>query len=158
MGMGYNKGKNTNKRSKKRNNNSIKREVILKEDGQEYAQVLKMLGNGRLEALCVDNKTRLCHIRGKLRKKVWITPGDIILLGLRDYQDGKADVILKYNPDEIRFLRTYKELPDHFRDFENDTKNDTDKSEDNVVYFDDYGTISSDEENGSESEFCFDEI
>jgi len=28
-----------------------KRELTFKEDGQEYAQVLKMLGNGRLEAM-----------------------------------------------------------------------------------------------------------
>lgn len=37
---------------------------------QEYAQVTKMLGNGRLEAMCFDGVKRLCHIRGKLRKKV----------------------------------------------------------------------------------------
>lgn len=36
----------------------------------EYAQVTKMLGNGRLEALCFDGVKRLAHIRGKLRKKV----------------------------------------------------------------------------------------
>lgn len=40
--------------------------------GAEYAQVLRMLGNGRLEALCIDNIKRLCHIRGKMRKKVWV--------------------------------------------------------------------------------------
>jgi translation initiation factor 1A len=39
-----------------------------------------MLGNGRLEAKCFDGPTRLAHIRGKLRKKVWINQGDIILL------------------------------------------------------------------------------
>ena len=33
-------------------------------------QVTKMLGNGRLEAMCFDGVKRLCHIRGKLRKKV----------------------------------------------------------------------------------------
>ena len=36
----------------------------------EYAQVVKMLGNGRLEAQCFDGEKRLAHIRGKLRKKV----------------------------------------------------------------------------------------
>ncbi len=45
-----------------------------------------MLGNGRLEAMCFDGVKRLCHIRGKLRKKVWINQSDIILVGLRDYQ------------------------------------------------------------------------
>ena len=38
----------------------------------EYAQVLRMLGNGRLEAQCIDGTKRLCHIRGKMRKKVWV--------------------------------------------------------------------------------------
>jgi initiation factor 1A len=55
-----------------------------------YAQVIKMLGNGRLTAQCFDGKERLCHIRGKLRKKVWINTGDIILVGLRGYQEGKV--------------------------------------------------------------------
>jgi translation initiation factor 1A len=36
----------------------------------EYAQVIKMLGNGRLEAMCFDGEKRLAHIRGKMRKKV----------------------------------------------------------------------------------------
>ena len=48
-----------------------------------------MLGNGRLEAFCFDGVNRLCHIRGKLRKRVWIGVGDIVLLGLRDFQDQK---------------------------------------------------------------------
>ena len=40
--------------------------------GAEYAQVMRMLGNGRLEAMCIDGIKRLCHIRGKMRKKVWV--------------------------------------------------------------------------------------
>ncbi|CAI5944645.1 unnamed protein product [Closterium sp. NIES-65] len=74
-----------------------------------------MLGNGRCEALCIDGIKRLSHIRGKMHKKVWIAAGDIILVGLRDYQDDKADVILKYQPDEARLLKAYGELPDNIR-------------------------------------------
>lgn len=71
-----------------------------------------MLGNGRLEGHCFDGQSRLCHIRGKLRKKVWVNQGDIILVGLRDYQDTKADVIIKYSSDEARRLKAQGELPD----------------------------------------------
>lgn len=79
-----------------------------------YAQVLKMLGSGRLEAMCLkDGEKRLCHIRGKLRKKVWINTTDVILIGLRDFQDGKADVILKYTADEARTLKLKGEIPEH---------------------------------------------
>jgi len=47
--------------------------------------------------------------------QVWINQGDIILVGLRDYQDSKADVILKYTPDEARNLKTYGEFPESVR-------------------------------------------
>mmetsp|Transcript_1020 Transcript_1020/g.1932 ORF Transcript_1020/g.1932 Transcript_1020/m.1932 type:complete len:144 (-) Transcript_1020:64-495(-) len=111
--MPKNKGKGgKNRRRGKNDNENEKRELVFKEDGQEYAQILKMLGNGRCEAYCFDEKKRLCHIRGKLRKKVWVNVGDIVLLGLRDFQDDKADVILKYTPEESRNLKRYGEIPD----------------------------------------------
>ena len=39
--------------------------------------------------------------------QVWINQGDIILLSLRDFQDDKADVIVKYTADEAR-SRTFR--------------------------------------------------
>merc|ERR1719273_1589430 len=65
--------------------------------------------------MCFDGVKRLCHIRGKLRKKVWINQSDIILVGLRDYQDAKADVILKYSADEARNLKSYGEFPESIK-------------------------------------------
>ncbi|GIY64261.1 eukaryotic translation initiation factor 1A, X-chromosomal [Caerostris extrusa] len=152
--MPKNKGKGgKNRRRGKNENEAEKRELVFKEDGQEYAQVVKMLGNGRLEAMCFDGVKRLCHIRGKLRKRpqlsqniflevVWINQGDIILVGLRDYQDAKADVILKYNPDEARNLKTYGELPEYAKI--NDTVNFGEEEEDdNIIEFDE---VSGDED------------
>jgi translation initiation factor 1A len=83
--------------------------------GQEYAQVVKMLGNGRCECFCFDGVTRLGHIRGKMRKKVWITAGDIVLVGKRDFQDEKVDIVHKYSADEARNLKQYGELPETAR-------------------------------------------
>jgi len=133
--MPKNKGKGgKNRRRGKNENEDMKRELVFKEDGQEYAQVIKMLGNGRLEASCFDGVKRLCHIRGKLRKKVWINQSDIILIGLRDYQDQKADVILKYTPDEARSLKAYGEIPESAK------INDADigENEDEIITFDDF--------------------
>jgi translation initiation factor 1A len=106
------KGKGGKNRRRGKNDNEEKRELEFKEDGQEYAQVMRMLGNGRLDAHCFDGVKRLCHIRGKMRKKVWVAPGDIILVGLRDFQDAKCDCILKYSAEEARNLKAYGELPD----------------------------------------------
>ena len=89
--------------------------LFFKPTGQEYAQVVKMLGNGRCECFCFDGVTRLGHIRGKMRKKVWITAGDIVLVAKRDFQDEKVDIVHKYTADEARNLKQYGELPETAR-------------------------------------------
>jgi translation initiation factor 1A len=127
--MPKNKGKGGKNRRRGKNENEEKRELIFKEDGQEYAQVLRMLGNGRLEAQCIDGVKRLCHIRGKMRKKVWVNQGDIVLVGLRDYQDAKGDVILKYMADEARSLKQYGELPENIRVNDTDAMMEGDENE-----------------------------
>ena len=45
------------------------------------------------------------HIRGKMRKKVWMTAGDIVLVALREYEKDKCDIILKYTQEEIMKLK-----------------------------------------------------
>jgi translation initiation factor 1A len=89
-----------------------KRDLEAKEPGQEYGKVVKMLGNGRLTAYCFDGVTRMCRIRGKMLKQVWVAVGDLVLVSLRDFQDAKGDVILKYSPEEVREMRARKWVPD----------------------------------------------
>ena len=85
--MPKNKGKGgKNRRRGKNENEETKRQLEFKEPGQEYSQVVRMLGNGRCECYCFDGVTRLGHIRGKMRKKVWVSAGDIVLVGLREYK------------------------------------------------------------------------
>lgn len=102
-------GKNARKRAADATERK-KQELLFKEDGQEYAIASKMLGNHRLEARCNDGLTRLCTIRGKQRKRAWISVGDLLLVGLRDYQDAKCDSIALYTPAEASLLRKYGEL------------------------------------------------
>mmetsp|Transcript_108777 Transcript_108777/g.314088 ORF Transcript_108777/g.314088 Transcript_108777/m.314088 type:complete len:143 (+) Transcript_108777:72-500(+) len=121
----------------------VKKELEFKEDGQEYGQVQRMLGNGRCEVQCFDGTKRLCHIRGKMRKKVWVNQGDIVLVSLRDFQDEKGDIIVKYTSDEARNLKTYGELPDNVRINETDVM-DGELSEDGVE-FDESGGVNLDD-------------
>ncbi len=85
-------------------------QLVIKEPGQEYARVNAMLGEGRVNATCSDGVERICHIRGTLRKKVWIVKDDIILVSLRDFQDKKADILVKYCEQEVRQLRSMGEI------------------------------------------------
>merc|ERR1711920_694832 len=112
----------------------VKKELEFKEDGQEYGQVARMLGNGRCEVQCFDNVKRLCHIRGKIRQNVWVNQGDIVLVSLRDFQDEKGDIIVKYTAEEARNLKTYGELPDSVRI--NETGDLEDEHSDDGVQFD----------------------
>ena len=136
--MPKNKGKGgKNRRRGKNENEETKRQLEFKEPGQEYSQVVRMLGNGRLEALCFDGTTRLAHIRGNMRKKVWVTAGNILLLSLRDYQDEKADVIHRYTDDEARQLKAYGELPNYVRlDTVNADMNEQSKNDDMIDFED----------------------
>merc|ERR1711877_97553 len=111
---------------------------VFKEDGQEYGQVMKMLGNGRCEINCFDGTKRLCHIRGKMRKKVWVNQGDIVLVSLRDFQDEKGDIIVKYTAEEARNLKTYGELPEGTKINETEIV-DGALSDDDVEFNDDAG-------------------
>lgn len=89
-----------------------KRELNFKEEGEAYGQIIKILGNGRFEVRCDDRVVRMCHIRGKMHKKVWINNEDIVLISKRSFEDKKADIILKYTPEEVRKLKSLGELKD----------------------------------------------
>merc|ERR1712137_242365 len=111
--MPKNKGKGGKSKRKGKNNGGegSKRQLILKVEGQEYAQVSRVLGNCRVHCTCFDGVDRLCHVRGKFRRRVWINRDDIVPIGLRDYQDDKADIIHRYTLEEARTLKSLGELP-----------------------------------------------
>ena len=84
---------------------------LIKEGNEQmYAYVDTILGNCRFNVKCTDDKIRLAHIRGKLRKRSWCKVGDIILISLRDFQDNKCDIIKKYNPEEVAVLIQHNEI------------------------------------------------
>eukprot|EP00008_Paramoeba_atlantica_P014160 CAMPEP_0201481832 /NCGR_PEP_ID=MMETSP0151_2-20130828/6099_1 /ASSEMBLY_ACC=CAM_ASM_000257 /TAXON_ID=200890 /ORGANISM="Paramoeba atlantica, Strain 621/1 / CCAP 1560/9" /LENGTH=152 /DNA_ID=CAMNT_0047864213 /DNA_START=70 /DNA_END=528 /DNA_ORIENTATION=+ len=152
--MPKNKGKGgkSKRKGKNKNDEGDKRELMVKEEGQEYAQVVKILGNCRVEAFCFDGQTRIAHVRGKFRKKVWINRDDIILVGLRDYQDSKCDVIHKFTAEEARRLKAKGELPAKTRIGIDPV--DVEDGEDDLVDFD----VVSEEEEEEDENFTLDAL
>ena len=94
-----------------RQNIGAKRELVCKVEGEtEYGQVLKNLGNKRLEVILFSNgKSLNCKIRGSLR--AWIAIGEVVLVSMRDFQQDRADIIWKYSADEARKLKKLGEIP-----------------------------------------------
>lgn len=104
------------KNNNRTNNNTLKnpneddKKLITKEELETYGQVLNPLGNNRMLVKCFDGKERICTIRGSMRKKIWISKNDIVLVSLREFQDDKADIIYKYDNSEVRKLKILDEL------------------------------------------------
>ena len=54
---------------------------------------VRMLGFDRIVVKCQDGLERLCRIRGKLKRRIWIRVGDIVLVSPWDFQsDTRGDV------------------------------------------------------------------
>jgi len=106
-----------------------------------------MLGNGRTDLYCFDGVTRKGHICGKLKKKVWITIGDVVLVGLRDFEVEKCDIMHKYLPEEVRQLIAFNEIPENIKvNEQNDVKGS------DIVFMDGSGS-DSDAENVKKSNY-----
>ena len=81
-----------NKSKKMKNSHTLEKPDIHEIGvGQMVGRVMKLLGDRQAQVYCNDNVERLCRIRGKLRKRVWINTGDIVLISLRMFTEDLAD-------------------------------------------------------------------
>jgi translation initiation factor 1A len=66
----------------------------------------KMLGFDRVLVRCQDGHQRLCRIRGKMKRRMWIRQGDIVLISPWDFQsDKRGDIIWRYKRNQAEWLR-----------------------------------------------------
>jgi translation initiation factor 1A len=67
---------------------------------------VKLLGFDRILVKCQDGHERLCRIRGKIKRRVWIREGDIVLVSPWDFQsESKGDIIWRYTRAQAEVLR-----------------------------------------------------
>jgi len=68
---------------------------------------VKMLGFDRIMVKCQDGKERLCRVRGKMKRRVWIRDGDIVLVSPWDFQsDTRGDIFWRYRKNQTEQLRS----------------------------------------------------
>jgi len=64
------------------------------------------LGASRLRVRCFDGKTRNCRIPGRLKRKLWVREGDIVIVEPWEYSaDDKGDILFKYKPVQVEWLK-----------------------------------------------------
>jgi len=82
------------------------KELVLPGEGQLLGIVVKMLGFDRLVVRCTDGKERLCRISGKLKRRVWIREGDVVLVSPWEFQsDKRGDVVWRYTANQVDWLK-----------------------------------------------------
>jgi len=72
---------------------------------QFLGEVEQLLGDRRMSVKCTDGYTRLCRIPGKVRRRIWIKEGDIVLVEPWSVQSNeKGDVLWRYTPQQAGWL------------------------------------------------------
>lgn len=78
----------------------------LPKQGEMFAVAIEMLGAGKMRAECEDGLTRICRIPGKMKKRIWIKTGDLILIAPWKVQSHeRADVVWRYTPTQASWLK-----------------------------------------------------
>ncbi|MHC1566518.1 MAG: translation initiation factor eIF-1A [Candidatus Syntropharchaeia archaeon] len=79
--------------------------IPKKEEGEIVGVVENMLGANRLLVRCADGVTRMARIPGKLKKRVWIRVGDVVIVVPWEFQNEKADVVWRYTRPQVEWLQ-----------------------------------------------------
>jgi initiation factor 1A len=117
--MVKNAGGNKTKRDARKHiapQNETRELRVIKEEGETYAVVKKLLGCGQCQVTCLDGKTRLCIIRNKFKGRGRSTNAvDVsswLLVGLRDWElkkngkENNCDLLHVYSAgDKERLLQ-----------------------------------------------------
>tara|TARA_Y100000310_G_C20630818_1_gene788572 strand:- start:1207 stop:1554 length:348 start_codon:yes stop_codon:yes gene_type:complete len=100
--------------SKKSKEEAAKQEAIQQEisrvklprDKQTLGIVDQRLGASRMRVRCLDSKARICRIPGRMKRKLWVREGDLVLVEPWEYEgDAKGDIIFKYRPSQVDWLK-----------------------------------------------------
>ena len=77
-----------------------------------FAIADQILGGRRVRAVCEDGDSRLARIPGKMRRRQWVREGDLIVIQPWDFQDAKANVVMRYTKTQSLYLSRKGVLPD----------------------------------------------
>ena len=96
------------------------RRTRMPRDGQVLGLLDQRVGGSRSLVRCLDGKTRNCRIPGRLKRRLWVRPGDIVLVEPWELvKDTKGDIVFKYSKAQVSVLRKRNLLKtlDEFSEF-----------------------------------------
>jgi len=97
--MAYYKQKNKNQEEPK-----IQRARLPR--GKEVIGIIEQrFGGNKMNVSCLDGKNRNCRVPGRLKRKLWLRPNDVVIIEPWELDDTRGDVIFKYKPNQIAWLK-----------------------------------------------------
>ncbi len=91
--------------------------VRLPRDKEIIGILDQRLGAARMSVRCLDGKSRNCKVPGRLRRKLWLREGDVIIVEPWEFDNDKGSVIFKYNPAAVEWLKRKGYLKDIENEF-----------------------------------------
>ena len=79
--------------------------------GEIFGIANQLLGAARIRVMCEDSIARMGRITGKMKKKMWIREGDLLILRPWGFQEGKADILFRYSRTQAMYLSRRNLLP-----------------------------------------------
>jgi|TARA_B100000315_G_C14534963_1_gene567996 translation initiation factor 1A len=74
--------------------------------GEEIMGIIEQrLGGNKMMVNCFDGKNRNCRVPGRLRRKLWLRPGDVVIIEPWELNKEKGDVIFKYTKNQVNWLK-----------------------------------------------------
>ena len=75
--------------------------------GKEVLGIIEQrLGGNKMQVNCLDGKSRNCRVPGRLKRKLWLRPNDVVIIEPWELDNTKGDVIFKYFPNQVEWLKT----------------------------------------------------
>jgi len=80
--------------------------IKLPRDNQVLGVLDQRLGGSRMRVRCLDGKTRICRIPGRLKRRLWVRENDIVIAEPWEYSgDTKGDILYKYTFTQVAWLK-----------------------------------------------------
>ena len=79
--------------------------VKLPRDREVLGIIDQRLGGNKMMVACLDGKSRNCRVPGRLKRKLWLRPEDVVIVEPWELDDNKADVLFKYRPNQVEWLK-----------------------------------------------------
>ena len=92
------------KKDENKNEEKITRVRLPK--GEEIMGVIEQrLGGNKMLVNCLDGKKRNCRVPGRLKRSLWLRPGDVVIVELWELDKNKGDIIFKYRTNQVEWLK-----------------------------------------------------